>query len=514
MSDGRGGKKRHSSQPLAGNAKDARAEQEQEIEEIEEDASSRAGETWSEVASRGRGRGGFQTSNRFGLLAQSSSYPDKSMRSASICSRGSRGSARAQRGATQIHQRRTDKQNDRPTDLGDNTRFVTPAPDGAMRDEIVVECRTINDAPFRGTITFKEAREVIFGEVMGFELKELYSIRFRYNGCPVIKFKLKNQINLDDLLSVEYFNLERQSPNNRDTDYIGCRIMGIRGSQSVPHYDGQENDVRWVKIEGTEYQLTQEQIVQGLIPFGEVLTPVREDIFQDSDSDLSEIVGNGTYSVKMKLERPIPQYLPMHGKKIRVYHNGISKLCTNCFEKHTRRQCRNQKKNWLEYVRDFMDNHPHLAEDYFGKWWDIVDLEYPGHFSYLPDENQAQIPETIVRPTETKKDLPRIDRDPRIAKRQMKPQAQTTQPEATNNQTAGYDRQREMSRLIANGLTLTDARRYLANVEEMESMNRQMNQGSSGLSFRQTGSNDNQLQGGSTRGSYRGRSYSRGTFNN
>ena len=56
-----------------------------------------------------------------------------------------------------------------------------------------------------------------------------------------------------------------------------------------------------------------------------------------------------------------------------------------------------------------MDNHPHLTKEYFSKWWDIVDLEYPGHFGYPPDENQAQLPETNARLAEPKKDLPKTD---------------------------------------------------------------------------------------------------------
>ena len=103
----------------------------------------------------------------------------------------------------------------------------------------MVECKTINGLPFRGTIMFKEAREVMYNEIMGFSLSDLYSVRFRYNGCSVVRLKLKQQINLDDLMSVEFFNLERRAPNNQDIDIISCRIMGIRRTQSVPHYDGE-----------------------------------------------------------------------------------------------------------------------------------------------------------------------------------------------------------------------------------------------------------------------------------
>ena len=71
-----------------------------------------------------------------------------------------------------------------------------------------------------------------------------------------------------------------------------------------------------MKIKGCEYQLTEDEIIQGLAPFGKLLTPIGEDIYEDMDSEGDHLVGNGICSVKMKLEkleRPKPQFLPMHG---------------------------------------------------------------------------------------------------------------------------------------------------------------------------------------------------------
>ena len=84
-----------------------------------------------------------------------------------------------------------DSRQNRPLDLGDRTRFVTPEQTGPFRDEIVVECQKINDQPFKGTITFTEATESIFMAIMGFNYNDLYSVRFRFSGCPTIRFKLK-----------------------------------------------------------------------------------------------------------------------------------------------------------------------------------------------------------------------------------------------------------------------------------------------------------------------------------
>ena len=46
--------------------------------------------------------------------------------------------------------------------------FTTSKPEGAVRDEIIVELQTIDDKVFRGSITLKEARQKIFQEILGF----------------------------------------------------------------------------------------------------------------------------------------------------------------------------------------------------------------------------------------------------------------------------------------------------------------------------------------------------------
>jgi hypothetical protein len=89
--------------------------------------------------------------------------------------------------------------------------FTTKKPDGAFRDEIVVEIQTLDDQPFKGTITPKKARRTIFEEILGFKQEDLTGFYFAYSGCPIVTFKLKEQFNIDTLESFQEFNLERKS---------------------------------------------------------------------------------------------------------------------------------------------------------------------------------------------------------------------------------------------------------------------------------------------------------------
>ena len=68
--------------------------------------------------------------------------------------------------------------------------FVTKKPEGAFRDELVVELLTVDDQAFRGKVTLAEARRIIFREILGFQKEDLSAFFQDYSGCPIIVYKL------------------------------------------------------------------------------------------------------------------------------------------------------------------------------------------------------------------------------------------------------------------------------------------------------------------------------------
>ena len=414
------------------------------------------------------------TSNSFEILNHPKSYADITMRRSSISSQGS-----SRRG--------------RVTNMGERSLFVTPRPERGLRDDLIIQCQTINDKPFKGTITFKEAKFAIFEGKLGYEHSLLHSIRMSFNGCPVIKFKLNSQVDIDDLIGVEHFDFERSYPfgNGTKTDVIHCRVMGIRAMQSVAQLDPEnaENNVRWVKIEGCEYTLENHQIMDWLEIYGEPISPICEDIHEDSDSE-AEPIGNGTYSVKMKLNKDIPQFLPMHGRRIRIYYKGITKLCTKCFGTHSRRQCQSEKVPWIVYVRNYMSNNESIEESLYGKWWEIIDKEFPNYFDLHEDESpQARdqsddsVPAIVSEavgssgPTNLSEqeidqaNRPRLSRDPRVRKQQL-----SSNPQLHSNKINNQQDLVEISGLMARGLTLEDARSYHKNKIEQAAIEKRMSE--------------------------------------
>jgi hypothetical protein len=257
--------------------------------------------------------------------------------------------------------------------------FTTKKPDGAFRDEIVVEIQTLDDQPFKGAITPKEARRTIFEEILGFKQEDLIGFYFTYSGCPIVTFKLKEQFNIDSLESFQEFNVERKCRvgNEEKTATLKCKIRGIRTTQNNHVENYQDKGFRWVKVEGCEYRLEENQIIDWLSHFGEVKSEISEDTHEGSDDSSDDLppVGNGIYSVLMKLERDMPQLIPMHGKRIRLYYRGIIKRCTNCFGAHQRKTCKEEKVPWKKYVEQFITNYPEIPKESYGRWANMIDVD-------------------------------------------------------------------------------------------------------------------------------------------
>ena len=250
--------------------------------------------------------------------------------------------------------------------------------DGAWRDEIEVEIQTKNKKKFTGTITPIEAKHQIYIKGLGFDDHSNFDgVRVNFKGKLIVTFKLINPINIDELEAVEHFDFVRTATVNGKSiaDVIGCRIRGIRyrpmmvsSFDNAPKDDGQ----KVVKIEGCEYRVTKDEILQWLSFYGEVTSNLEEDVFKDEFvSDGNNRTGN--YTVMMKLDRPIPQLLPMCGRRIKMYHAGIQKLCTNCFGPHRKQHCESSEKvPWIQYVRNFIEANDEMRPEMFGKWIDIL----------------------------------------------------------------------------------------------------------------------------------------------
>ena len=89
-----------------------------------------------------------------------------------------------------------------------------------------------------------------------------------FNKCRIVSFKLKEKINIDELVEKENFEMKRSymQDNVIKNDTITCRIVGIRKPKPGPVlprpiYDGSDNDVQWIEISGCQYAITEGELL-------------------------------------------------------------------------------------------------------------------------------------------------------------------------------------------------------------------------------------------------------------
>jgi hypothetical protein len=224
----------------------------------------------------------------------------------------------------------------------------------------VVDVLEIDGQKFMGSLTRKEMSSSIYTKALGLRPENLHGFVPGYRGHPTIKYRLKEKINVDlDLQGKSAFTFERTEKVGSETlvHTLKCEIAGIRELVDVSEGNRETKKSRytWIKIEGAEYELPKEEIVAWLEKFGNPVTELTEDKECDSsDSDDTEYF-NGICSIKMDLRVRPPQFLPISGKKIRIYYKGIAKRCVKCFGTgHLKKDCTSNRKDWMEYVSDLM----------------------------------------------------------------------------------------------------------------------------------------------------------------
>jgi len=76
------------------------------------------------------------------------------------------------------------------------------------------------------------------------------------------------------------------------------------------------------------------------------------------------------YVVEVTLKEFVPEWIPMFGKRIRLYHHGMKKQCNQCFGLgHLKKDCESDRITWMEYVEK-LRNTGKYEDQMFGSWLD------------------------------------------------------------------------------------------------------------------------------------------------
>jgi hypothetical protein len=251
--------------------------------------------------------------------------------------------------------------------------------DGPFKDEIVVEILAIDGRDFVGTVTPTEARRKIYEDVLGLAQEDLAGVTIGFNRGRVITYKLKQQRDIDQLYKCEYFEFERSKGQEIST--ISCKIRGVRDPSKrteeafkptrIPREPYFDDGTRIVKIIGCEYRLLESEILDWLSLYGEVISEITEEPFEDDPEQGSDdklpTIGNGTYLVKMKLKRDMPNWVPMYGRKVCFSYRGIRQQCNSCYGPHLRKFCNYEKMSLEEYANKFRVRNTYVPEQFYGK---------------------------------------------------------------------------------------------------------------------------------------------------
>ena len=259
--------------------------------------------------------------------------------------------------------------------------LTTISNEGSMRQEIEIELLSCEDEKFTGSLTMQEAKHGIFRDCLGFkDFKNFDGVRFAFKGIRIVAFKLKEAINVDDLIELQHFDYKRKIKKNNSLQdqIIRCKIKGLRSEatkmylerkakENLVHEDGST----LVKITGCEYKVTEERLTEVLAHWGVMGSKIMEEVFHDPH-DKEGSNRTGIYTVKMNLHQKIPEWLPLDGLRVKIQHKGIQKLCNTCYGNHLRKDCTEEKKSWADYILQFRSENPEIPDNFYGKWIEIV----------------------------------------------------------------------------------------------------------------------------------------------
>ena len=287
---------------------------------------------------------------------------------------------------------------------------------GNQRDQILVDIPKIDGYAFKDQLTDKEQNLIAYK--LGIVNTNVSGIAPGFtNGHPTYTYRLYKLMHINDI-NFEEIKIKRTQVDDQGNKYKAEILCKARGNVPTPKANNESGlpMTRWIKIEDTQYKLDGQQIRTWLEQFGNLQTEIEEEgkpgsqEDPDDDPDLSEgekeylkgmmEVGSGILTTKMILYKNMPQYLPMFGRKIRIYYKGIERTCTNCYGNgHIRRGCPNKKRQWISYVMDFMNLNPEIPIDIYGRWAKVVaeELQKEG---YKPNEAKKNQNENQTETTE------------------------------------------------------------------------------------------------------------------
>jgi hypothetical protein len=246
-----------------------------------------------------------------------------------------------------------------------NKNKVTVPADPSKGSLVKFEVVTINGSPFYGSLAEVEIIH-IWEKVLGRDRAEIYAMS--YNRSLTRNFKVTIKLTTTQDAAAIYpepnFEYHRKKPNaesDEDFDVLALRFLGW--SAVKPAEIGQFTRI---SVKTNDFSVEPAEIIPWLSKFGSV--NAISDYEKNSMGIRSDI-----FETEILLQRHIPEYLPIAGRKLTVYYPGIPKSCNNCYGTgHLKRNCKQKKKDWLKRVEELRASGD-FEDAMFGGWISILE---------------------------------------------------------------------------------------------------------------------------------------------
>ena len=116
----------------------------------------------------------------------------------------------------------------------------------------------------------------------------------------------------------------------------------------------------FINIEGSNYELKESHILSWLSNYGVVESNIEEEAVVLGEDCKAIQVGTGTYLSRVSLKRRIPNVVPMQGKKIRIWYQGVKIQCRTCYGHHKRDVNCENKISFVSYTSVFRECRDHM----------------------------------------------------------------------------------------------------------------------------------------------------------
>ena len=154
-------------------------------------------------------------------------------------------------------------------------------------------------------------------------------------------------------------------PRSRDEEYDSNYETGYLDlNKTNNQHKDRDVNIKEIRIEGSNYDLSEDQILEWIELYGRVQSEIQEEavVLVDEVDKAENLVGTGVYLVTARLDRQIPNVVPIQGKKIKVWYPGVKKQCKNCFGYHKKNDIakRCEVVCFEDYRKSFMECNPRV----------------------------------------------------------------------------------------------------------------------------------------------------------